>query len=145
MSLTLHIAEHWGWVGIRPQRIVGENDFGNFLIEDDVGHFWRLCPEDLYCRVVAESKTELNVLSNDQDFLRDWNMKELVGQAKARTGLLKPGYKYSLKIPGVLGGEYGGSNLAQLPIRELISFSASIAKQVANLPDGAKIEFKIIN
>ncbi len=145
MTLILDVAEHWGWVGIHPVRIVGENGFGNLIIEDDKGNFWRLCPEELYCRLVAASRTELDVLSKDQIFLRDWYMEELVEQAKAKLGLLRPGYKYALKIPSVLGGKYEDSNLVQLPIKELVSFSGSVARQIVDLPDGAKIEFKIVD
>jgi hypothetical protein len=72
-------------------------------------------------------------------------MAELVEQARARLGPLRPGYKYSLKIPGVLGGEYGGDNLASTPLGELISVSGHLAKEIAELPDGAKVRLSIVD
>jgi len=38
--------------------VVAVNAFGNLLIRDNGGQIWRLCPEDLSCRVVAV-ETEL--------------------------------------------------------------------------------------
>jgi hypothetical protein len=53
MDLVTTIQDAWGWVGIKPAQILGDNSFGNLLIKDEVGLYWRLCPEDLYCKVVA--------------------------------------------------------------------------------------------
>jgi hypothetical protein len=145
MELIAIVKESWGWAGLDPGQIVGDNDFGNLMVKDHSGRYWRLCPEDLYCRVVAESRAELDVLSHSQEFLRDWYMTELVAQAKERLGPLRPGYKYCLKIPGLLGGEYGGDNVASIPIGELISASGHIARQLADLPDGAKVRLSIVD
>jgi hypothetical protein len=137
------IAHAWGWTGIRPFEVVGQNDFGNLMVCDVDGKYWRLCPEDLYCRVVANTRSELDALSADQTFLHDWYMSALVEQAKAVAGPLFPGWKYCLKIPGPLGGEYGGSNLASISLEELIEASGYIAHQIEGLPDGAKVELRI--
>ncbi len=32
------------------------------MIKDKQDRFWRLCPEDLYCKVVAENRSELDEL-----------------------------------------------------------------------------------
>lgn len=108
----------WGWAGIRPDEIVGENDFGNLMIRDEEKQYWRLCPEDLYCRVVAKNREELDVLSTCPEFLADWLMIRLVEEATSKNGPLREGMKYCLKIPSVLGGEYGGENVAMVPLIE---------------------------
>ena len=125
----------WGWTGLAPRLIVGSNDFGNLMIEDREGRYWRLCPEDLRCEVVAEDRPTLDSLAADQDFLLDWSMTRLVEQARASNGPLKEGHVYCLRVPGVLGGEYGGSNLAMISIDELIAASGSMARQIVHLPD----------
>jgi len=71
MSLVKEVNASWGWVGIRAQEVIGENDFGNLIIKDTDLRYWRLCPEDLYCKVIAESREELDALSHNQDFLHD--------------------------------------------------------------------------
>ena len=44
MNIIQEIKESWGWVGIDPIEVVGENDFGNLMIKDSSGSYWRLCP-----------------------------------------------------------------------------------------------------
>ncbi|MCC2971081.1 T6SS immunity protein Tdi1 domain-containing protein [Massilia sp. IC2-476] len=143
MRLLDEIRASWGWTGIEPLKVLGENDFGNLIVKDIRGYYWRICPEDPYCKVVATSREELDRLSNDQEFLADWTMRALVAQASRQFGALPPGKKFCLKIPGILGGEYGGDNLSTISFEELIRASGHIAKQIADLPDGAKVRLVI--
>jgi len=145
MNLIQEIQNAWGWIGIDPVGIVGENEFGNLMIEDSQGQYWRLCPEDAYCEVIANSKKELDTLSRDQKFLHDWYMKNLVDQAKEKLGDLDEGYKYHLVISGVLGGVYDISNIAKAPLVELIRLSGDIALQIKDLSDGANVELKVVD
>lgn len=136
------IAESWGWCGIEPEEILGENDFGNLIIRDIYGKYWRLCPEDPYCKVIAQTRNELDTLSRSQDFLEDWYMKPLVEVARDLLGPLKDGMKYCMRAPGILGGEYGGSNLAMAPFTRIIRFSGNIGEQIKDLPDGTKVKYE---
>ncbi|MBU9579067.1 DUF1851 domain-containing protein [Ralstonia mannitolilytica] len=85
------------------------------------------------------------MLAADSKFLVDWQMSALVDQAAQRFGPLASGRKYCLKIPGVLGGEYGGDNLGTISMEELIRFSGDIAQQIASLPDGTPIKLSIVD
>jgi hypothetical protein len=145
MELIAIVEDAWGWTGLKPDQIVGGNDFGNLIIKDQSGRYWRLCPENLYCKVIASSRAELDQLSQDQEFLHDWYMSELVQQARERLGPLRPGFKYCLKIPGTLGGEYGGDNLATISLGGLVSASGDIAQQIEELPDGAQVKLSIVD
>jgi hypothetical protein len=138
-----NIKESWGWIGIDPVEIIDQNEFGNLIIKDTDGRFWRLCPEELSCEIVAANPEELSTLLEDREFLRDWNMQALVDYAKEKLGPLQDGRKYCLKIPGILGGEYGGDNLGTISLLEMIDFSGDLANQIKDLPDGAKIEFDL--
>ena len=91
MNLISEIRSSWGWIGIEPEEIVGENDFGNLMIRDVEGKYWRLCPEDVYCKVVAGNRKELDALATNQEFLADWHMEALV----ARGGSANPDIELS--------------------------------------------------
>ena len=143
MDLLDDVRNAWGWTGIEPVNLIDDNDFGNLIIEDVRGQYWRLCPEDLYCKVVAGNREELDRLAKDQEFLSDWHMRGLVDEAFQQLGALASGHKYCLKIPGVLGGEYGGNNLGTISFDELIRASGDIAQQIAGLPDGTFVELSI--
>ncbi|MEH6462155.1 T6SS immunity protein Tdi1 domain-containing protein [Chitinimonas sp. JJ19] len=143
MSILSAVEEAWGWTGIRPMELVGENAFGNLMLRDEGGCYWRLCPEDAYCEIVAANATELAALQLDQDFLHDWYMQALVNEARSLLGELDNGQKYCLKIPGVLGGLYDRTNLGTVPLLELIRFSGLLAYQIKDLPDGSTVNLTI--
>ena len=105
--------------------------------------FWRLCPEDVYCKIVAHSQADYHALLGSQEFLSEWEMIDLVRQARETLGTPGIGRCYCLKIPGVLGGEYGGDNLATISIQELIAFSGDIGRQIKDLPDGREIDLVV--
>ena len=138
------IKEAWGWAGIDPAEIVGENDFGNLIIKDTGGKYWRLCPEEVYCKVIAKSREDLDALSHSKEFLTDWYMSSLIEVAKETLGDLPKERKYCLKLPSILGGEYNANNIGTISQQELISFSGYLAKEIKDLPDGAKIEFSFV-
>jgi hypothetical protein len=145
MNIINVVQKHWGWVGIKPTEIVAENEFGNLIIKDADDKFWRLCPEDVYCDVIAESIVAYNELINDLEFLTDWNMTIMVDEAIERLGPLKEGYKFYLAIPGILNGEYTGENIKTAPFSEIIQLSGDLGKQIKDLPDGAEVELKVID
>lgn len=134
MSLIDEIRESWSWAGLDPVEILGENDFGNLLIRDTAGRIWRLCPEDCYCRIVALDMQQLAALAKNEEFMKDWHMQPLVEEARARCGPLWEGRKYNLRLPGLLGGQYGGDNLGITTQVELIRASARVAKSVEREP-----------
>jgi hypothetical protein len=145
MDILKEVKDAWGWAGIDPVEVVAQNDFGNLVLRDRDGRFWRLCPEDVYCTIIANSIEEYNELIKDDEFNVDWFMAPIVAEAKKRLGPLKAGYKYSLVIPGILGGEYTGKNLQSVPFEEVIRFSGKVGLQVKDLPDGAEVDLKVID
>ncbi|WP_054005652.1 T6SS immunity protein Tdi1 domain-containing protein [Cypionkella psychrotolerans] len=145
MDLLSEISEHWGWSGLKAIEIAGQNEFGNFLIEHEDGSFWRICPEELGCEVVAKNAGEFSRLTKNHDFLLDWEMSELVELARRNLGALEAGWVYYLVIPSVFGGEYEATNIRAVPLGELIEFSGNWALAVKDLPDGVQVEVRIID
>lgn len=142
MNVIEAIRDGWAWTGIDPEEVVLDNDFGSLIVRDTQGRYWRICLEDCYCRIVAADRSELERVCVDQAFLRDWHMSALVDQACLKVGALPLGRTYCLRIPGVLGGEYGGDNLATAPLEDVIRFAGDVARQIDTLPDGATIRLK---
>jgi hypothetical protein len=130
MSTVDEINEAWGWVGLTAVEILGENDFGNLIIRDEVGKYWRLCPQELCCEPVAYDRDELDALSYNQQFLHGWYMTDMVSMAREKLGPLASGRKYCLTVPSVLGGKYRRDNLATAPLLALIRFSGEGARHI---------------
>lgn len=130
MSTVDEINQSWGWVGFTAVEVLGENDFGNLIIRDEEGKYWRLCPQELCCEPVAGDRDEFDKLSYNQQFLNGWYMTELVSMAREKLGPLATGRKYCMKVPSALGGKYGGDNLATAPLLDLIRFSGEGARHM---------------
>lgn len=128
------INDAWGWIGLTAVEVLGSNAFGNLIIRDDEGRYWRLRPQDLCCEPVADSRAALDALAYNQDFLNDWYMPEVVELAELTLGPLTGNRRYCLKIPSALGGHYGWDNLATVPLPELIRFAGEGAQQFDDLP-----------
>jgi hypothetical protein len=143
MRIVDVIADAWGWKGVCPSALVLQNAFGNLIFLDEHGQYWRICPEELSCEIVATNEEHFAKLQNTSEFIEDWTMRELVERAQSAFGLLHPDRCYCLKIPAVLGGAYTLANIGTIDRAELISFSGDVAKQVKDLPDGAQVRFRI--
>ncbi len=139
MSLIDIVRSAWSFNGLVPRRIVDQNAFGNLIVEDDEGRYWRICPEELECDIIASSAGELEDLRASDDFAEDWKMEELVTAAAAELGAPGEGRCYCLKVPGVLGGEYDGDNVGTIELGELLESAGNLAAQIKDLPDGANI------
>ena len=68
--------------------------------------------------------------------MRDW--QKINGKIQASHRLMP-------KTPFVLGGEYALSNLYSLNAVSAMKSRGNLAKQIKDLPDGAQVEFKIID
>ena len=140
MDVLKAIIESWGWTGVLPVEFVGDNDFGNIIFKDHKGCYWRICPEELSCDMVAENKEGFKDLAKDDEFVEDWYMKVLVDKAKDKFGPLEQGRKYCLAVPGALGGAYDLDNIKTISFEELISFSSELAGKIKDLPEGSQIK-----
>ena len=142
MILT-SINKHWAWTEIVAEEIIITSDFGNVIFKSSSGNYWRICPEELYCKTVAENSDELEALIKNTKFLEGWEMNEYLIKAKSKLGDLKTGEKYCLKLPVVFGGEYSEENFGTILHIEQISYAGQMTERIDDLPDGTKIEFNV--
>ena len=145
MPLIQAIRDSCGWVGIDPVEVVGTTAFGNVMIKDTQGRYWRLCPEALYCEVIAQTRAVLDEVSRDQAFLRDWYLQPMVEQAEEALGPLAPGQVYHWVISPVLGGEYVIDNVRCLDHVEQLRFCGDLAREIKDLPDGAQVKLRLVD
>jgi hypothetical protein len=143
-ELLAKIAEAWGWRGLEPSAVVGENEFGNLLVKDSAGKYWRICPEDVYCKVIALDDHAFHKLVDDVDFQQDWEMAPLAEAARSKFGTLGPGRRYCFAIPGILGGAYSAENIRHAPLLEIIGMAGDIGQQLKDLSDGSQIQLKVV-
>jgi hypothetical protein len=138
------VRQAWGWIGLDPVEVVATNLFGNLIVRAKDGAFWRICPEELSCKRIAENVDEFATISSGDEFRTDWEMSRLVELARQKLGPLSEGRCYCLKLPAVIGGSYEVSNLGTNSVLELIAFSGDLAEQIKDVPDGGEIQIEIV-
>ena len=145
MGILDEIADAWAWKGVRPRALVMQNAFGNVIFTDEGGQYWRICPEELSCKVVATNGEEFAELQCADEFLKDWATQALVDRVRPTLGLPTGERCYCLKVPATLGGAYALDNVGTIDRAELIAFSGGLAKQIDGLPDGTPIGLRVID
>lgn len=139
------VNEGWNWLGFLTNEIKMVNEFGNLIIKTGEGNYFRICPEELSCELIAKTENEYINVINSQDFQDDWRMENLVEIAEDKLGRLEEKEKFCLKIPAVIGGGYSKKNIGKITFKELILCSGDLAFQIKDMEDGQKIELKIKN
>jgi hypothetical protein len=79
--------------------------------------------------------------------LLDYNQMtgfSLAHEWQVRHGPLHPRHRLLAKTPFVLGGEFSLANLAALDSLQLMKTLGNLAHQIHALPDGSRIEFKLM-
>jgi hypothetical protein len=140
MNILDTVKQYWGWVGIEPITLIAENEFANIIIQDVDERFWRLCPEDLYCEVIADDKDEYNELVKEEEFNQDWFMDALVHKATEKYGALESNLKFHMLEPGALGGKYAVFNVKPMAFESIIKFSGELAQKI-DRAGGKKVNY----
>ena len=134
------INKSWKWTGKTAKEIVAINDFGNIIFTTADGEYFRICPEELSCNLIARTPDDYDELQKDPDFIEDWEISEFVKLATETLGKLNEGEKYCLKLPAVFLGEYSAQNIGKAPHDKLISFAGEMAEKIKDLPDGTELK-----
>jgi hypothetical protein len=122
-----------------------------FFAEDAFGNQYCV-HEGHVCAFDAETG-ELSVLADD---LEKWASRLLVEyrvltgypllhEWQERNGALPVGRRLMPKVPFVLGGDYSLANLYSLTAVSAMRSRGNLARQLKGVPDGAQVEFRVID
>ena len=133
------ISEGWSWKLGTPVDVVATNCFGNVIVQNQDGDFYRIMPEEWQCELLARTPAELEEKKKTESFVRDWEMTPLVDRAVAAHGPLAAGECFFLVVPSMLGGKYAEENIRKITLPELLSYSGSMAAKIDDVPDGDSV------
>src|SRR5262245_8706126 len=133
-GLIAILREHWHWALPNPMRVIAINAFGNLLVELGDHSVWRVCPEDLEAKRVAESVAQLTTSMTDEDFALDWTAAAWCEAAVAALGPLGPGQCYGFRVWPVLGADYSADNMVIKNLADWLAASGHVGQQVKDLP-----------
>lgn len=145
MEILQIINDSWNWLKVEAMDVIDINKFGNIVFQNKDESIWRICPEELYCEKIANSKTDFLALKNQPEFMEDWEMTKFVEIAEAKYCIQNENRVFCLKHPAVLGGAYDADNISTISLKELIRFSGDLAFQIKDLKNGQNIKLTTIN
>jgi hypothetical protein len=73
------IRESWSWIGLDASSIVATNDFGNVIVRAAGSSYWRICPEELSCKVIANSPGDFETPAKPGANGRHWSRWRYAG------------------------------------------------------------------
>jgi hypothetical protein len=120
------IKKYWGWAGIKPVQIVERNQFGNLIVEDGSGRFWRICPEEFSCEIIARNSKELKILWEDAEFKKFWDMSAFAAVANGNLGEVDGEQCYYF----IKAGDYSLENMGVTTISDFIIDSGIAAEEM---------------
>jgi hypothetical protein len=140
----------WNAFGLWRHEYAGLADKMLFFAEDAFGDQFCLI-EGKVCSFDAETGEVKSVASSFEDWARRL-LKEydvltgypLMHQWQVKQGALPVGMRLMPKIPFVLGGQFALDNLYTIAAVSGMRTRGNLAKQIKDLPDGAQVEFRII-
>ena len=121
------------------------NRFGDlFLVYDDNSVNFFDTSACTFSKIAASRDEFCSLIDLDEN-ASNWLMIPQV-DAAVRSGMhLSPGQCYNFKVPPCLGGSWDLANISVTDLEVHLSFSADIYRQIKDLPDGTKINIKVVD
>lgn len=133
----------WRWLCPQKLVLVARNAFGDLFLRDDVGRVFRLDIAIGRFSRIADSEKEFAELAGDCKNREEWFAESDESDFAARG--LRPGPEECIgfSIPVVLA-DSGSPNPAYIAdLYEHVGFLGDVNRQIADLPDGAKVKLTI--
>lgn len=142
---TGRLLEHWRWLVPEPARPLYATALGDLFLVEPGGEVSWLDMGNGQLQLVARSETDFERAAADSDNASLWFGASLVDRLIAAGKVLGSGECYSfLQLP-MLGGEYEPNNFRVLDVVSHFRVWGPIHEQLRNLPDGATVEFKVVD
>jgi hypothetical protein len=138
------LTEDWNWLIGTDKSPIIVTAIGDMFLKDTNQKIYWLDVGQGKCEIVADRIQDFEEKLKDIEQMNDWFMIKLTTALRLSGKELKDGQLYSYKKLPIIGGEYTVDNFAPLDIVEHFGYTGDIHKQIKDLPDGTKVEIKIV-
>lgn len=136
------VNEGWSWAGLEATTIHATSRMGHMLLSDKDGCFYYLDIDGM--RLLRLGDQAAAKAHFDKDETREiWQATALVEGARQRLGEPPEGSVFTLSPRNWIDGKYSVENMVILPLVEIAHLSGDIARQLKDLPDGAKVRIEL--
>ena len=144
MSVLDALRDGWAWTEINFAEVHAVSRMGHLLFSDADGCFHYLDPELRTIEVLGDEQAA-RAYFDKEETRKVWQAIPLVEAARERLGECPEGSVYTLKPLALLEEDYAHENLCILPLKELISWTGDVTRQLKDLPDGSQYRIQIVD
>jgi len=133
----------WRWLCPQPMALVARTAFGDLFLRDEAGIIFKLDIAIGQLMQIAKSETEFRNLAHTKEQREEWFAER--DESAAAAGGLNPGSEQCIafKTP-ILFAEGGAPNNAYVAsLYEQVAFLGDLHRQISELPDGTKVQFRL--
>jgi hypothetical protein len=133
----------WRWLCPQTVTVINRNAFGDLFLRDEEGRVLFLDLATGSLSQIADSESQFLVLSEDADKLEEW-FAESDARAAAQQGLTPgPSQCIGFSVPLVFAKISSANSPYVADIYDHAGFLGDLHKQIATMPDGAKVNLTI--
>jgi hypothetical protein len=138
------LSSHWDWALPAGARLLGCSRFGDaFLVAPNGTVHWLNTGTAEVCQVAASLDDFEKALASEASDL--WFLPALVRELEASGKTLAEGECYGYAIlPVFAEGKYEPWNFKPMPAGQHFEATASLHRQIAGLPDGARVRLAVV-
>jgi hypothetical protein len=132
----------WRWLCPQPMSLVARSAFGDLFLRDEAGIIFKLDIAIGQLKQIAKSEAEFRNLARTKEQREEWFAER--DELAAAAGGLNPGPEecIAFKTP-ILFAEGGAPNNAYVgSLYEQVAFLGDLHRQIAELPEGTKVQFR---
>lgn len=137
------LLSEWRWLCPQPMALVARSAFGDLFLRDKAGKIFKLDIAIGQMKKVAGSETEFRDLAVTKEKREQWFAESDELAARGHGLNPKKDQCVAFKTP-IIFAEAGTPNNAYLgSLYEQVSFLGDLNRQIAELPDGSKVQLRI--
>jgi hypothetical protein len=138
------LLSEWRWLCPQPMALVARSAFGDLFLRDEAGKIFKLDIAIGQMKEVAKSETEFRDLAPTKEKREQW-FAESDELAAIERGL-KPSQDQcvAFKTPIMFAGAGTPNNAYVGSLYEQVSFLGDLNRQLSQLPDGSKVQFRVV-
>lgn len=139
------LTESWTWLIGTDKKVLLISAIGDMFLTDNSNKVYWLDVGSGKLKLVADRIQDFDEKLKNIEQVNEWFMIDLTTDLRLSDKKLKNGQVYSYyKLP-IIGGDYTVDNFAPLSIEEHFRYLGEIHKQIKDLPDGTKVEIKVVD
>ena len=135
----------WHWLLPDVKQILLISKMGDMFLSANNGFIYWLATDDGSLKKIADTKAQFEQSLMDDDNVDNWFLPSFVTELIAAGKLLGEKQVYSFKKLPIIGGEYTVDNIDPTDISVHFTLTGVIHEQIKDLPDGTKVQIKLVD